>query len=340
MSINVHNEWDPLREVVVGRATGAQIPQVKDASLHAIEYGLHSDEDFAKIKTGPYPRHIIEETDEDLDLFADELTKLGIRVHRPQVVDFTQIYRTDDWAVDGYHAYCPRDSIFTVGNQAIETPMGLRHRQFEARQFRHIFETVKAPVPRLLDSMYDRSIRGVPTLQNHEPAFDAATCLKMGRDILYLISNTGNQAGADWLQQHLGGDYRVHTVRKVYSFIHIDSTILPIRPGLVLLCPDRVNDGNMPDVLRSWDKIYAPEPIPVPSHPELAPATKWISMNCLSLSPNLIVVEKRQTNLMRLLNQYGIECLPMQLRHVRTMAGGPHCATLDVYRDGVLEDYS
>ena len=222
--VNVYNEWDPLREVIVGIATGAQIPQVRDHCLHCIEYALQSDEEFAEIPTGPYPQQIIEETNEDLDKFSDDLTKMGIRVHRPQLADFSEIYETADWKVDGYHAYCPRDSIFTIGNEAIETPMVLRHRQNEARLFRHIFETVKAPLPRLLDSMFDRSKLGVPTLQNHEPAFDAATCLKMGRDILYLISNTGNQAGADWLQEYLGGDYRVHTVRDVYAYIHIDST--------------------------------------------------------------------------------------------------------------------
>ena len=63
-------------------------------------------------------------------------------------------------------------------------------------------------------------------------------------------------------------------------------------------------------------------------------------MNCLSISPTLIAVEARQTNLMRLLEKHGIDSYPMQLRHVRTMAGGPHCATLDVVRDGTLEDYS
>ena len=338
--VNVHNEWDPLREVIVGSATGAQVPRVKDHCLHCIEYALQSDEEFGAVNCGPYPQQIIEETNEDLDRFADDLTKMGIRVHRPQPADFSEIYATGDWQVDGYHGYCPRDSIFTIGNQAIETPMVLRHRQNEARLFRHIFDTVRAPLPRLLDSMFDRSRRGVPTLQNDEPAFDAATCLKMGRDVIYLISNTGNQAGADWLQDHLGSDYRVHTVRDVYAYIHVDSTILPIRPGLVLLCPDRINDDNMPDVLRSWDKIYAPEPVEVPCDPAWNPASKWISMNCLSLSPDLIAVESRQTNLMRLLAKHGIDSYPMQLRHVRTMAGGPHCATLDVVRDGELEDYS
>lgn len=340
VSINVHTEWEPLKEVVVGIATGARKPTVKDHALRCIEYATLSDAEFANIVTGPYPDWMIEEANEDLDRFADSLIELGIRVHRPREVDHSAVYRTNDWEVDGYHAYCPRDSVLIVGSQAIETPMVLRHRQDEARALRHICDTIRAPRPRLLDSMYDRSTLGVPTLMNHEPAFDAANCLKLGRDILYLISNTGNQTGCDWLQQHLGPDYRVHPVRDVYAYIHIDSTILPLRPGLVLLCPSRVNEDNLPPLLRSWEKIYAPDPGDIPCDPRWNPASKWISMNCLSLAPDLVAVEAQQTGLMRLLAQYGIETLPVRMRHFRTMGGGPHCVTLDLVRSGALESYA
>jgi len=340
VAINVHTEWDRLREVVVGVATGAQKPTVKDHALRCIEYATLSDVEFAQAPCGPLPPWMIAEANEDLDRFAESLKQLGITVHRPQVVDFTQLCRTGDWEVDGYHAYCPRDSVLTVGRQAIETPMVLRHRWDEARTMRSLFDTIQAPRPRLLDSMYDRSRLGVPTLMNHEPAFDAANCLKLGRDILYLISNTGNQAGCDWLQKHLGSEYRVHPVRDVYAYIHIDSTILPLRPGLVLLCPDRVNAANLPPLFRNWEKVYAPDPGDIPCDPRWNPSSKWIAMNCLSLAPDLVAVESRNTHLMHTLAGYGIESLPVQLRHFRTMGGGPHCVTLDLVRDGTLESYT
>jgi len=338
--INIPNEWAPLREVIVGSATGAQIPTVKDESLRSVDFATLTDEEFGRIRTGPYPRRIIEESNEDLDAFAAALVKLGIRVHRPQPANFTAVYETPDWKVDGYYAYCPRDTILTIADQAIEAPMALRHRQDEARLYRHVVQTVRAPRPRLLDSLYDRSVRGVPTLRNDEPVFDAANCLKLGRDILFLISNTGNQAGADWLRDHLGSTYRVHPVRGVYAFVHVDSTIVPLRPGLVLLCPDRVNEGNLPEVFRNWDKIWAPEPEPVEHDPAWNPASKWIALNCLSLSPDLVAVERSQVSLMRALARQRIESLPVQLRHMRTLGGGPHCVTLDLVREGTLEDYS
>lgn len=340
VAVSTHTEWQPLREVVLGIAEGAQVPVVKDESLHAVDYGAMPDEQFARIRVGPYPRRIIEETAEDLELFAEQLRKLGIRVHRPAPANFSEVRQVGRWRVDGYSAYCPRDTVLTIGHHAIETPMAMRHRQDEARVLRHIVRTVRAPVPQLLDSIYDRSRLGVPTLRNDEPVFDAANCLKCGRDILFLIANTGNQAGADWLQSFLGPGYRVHALRGIYQFVHIDSTIMPLRPGLVLLNPERVNDSNMPSFLRRWDRIYAPEPANIPCDPAWGPASKWIALNVLSLSPELVVVEERQVELMRALSRHGIECLPIRLRHMRTMKGGPHCVTLDLVREGPLEDYS
>lgn len=339
VEVSTHTEWGRLREIIVGSATGAQVPRVTDESLHSVDYGHLSDDAFARITTGPYPQRVIEETNEDLDRIAEELTKLGIRVHRPAPADFSEIRQVGEWRVDGYYAYCPRDSLLTIGRQAIETPMAVRHRQDEARLYRHIVNTYPAPRPRLRDSLYDRSTLGIPTLRNEEPVFDAANCLKCGRDVLFLISNSGNQAGADWLQSHLGSGYRVHPLRGIYSFVHVDSTIVPLRPGLVLLCPDRVNEGNLPEYFRNWEKIYAPEPVAVPFDPAWSPASKWIALNLLSLSPELVMVEKHQVGLMRELERHGIESLPVQLRHMRTMKGGPHCVTVDLVRDGELEAY-
>lgn len=337
---HTHAEWHPLREVVLGIAAGAQVPTVKDESLHAVDYGAMPDDDFARIRVGPYPQQIIDETTEDLEAFAEQLRKVGVRVHRPAVADFSEVRQVGRWRVDGYSAYCPRDTVLTIGEHAIETPMALRHRQDEARILRRIVQTVRAPVPDLLDSIYDRSQLGVPTLRNDEPVFDAANCLKCGRDVLFLIANTGNQAGVDWLQSFLGPPYRVHPLRGIYQFVHVDSTIVPLRPGLVLLNPERVNEGNMPAFLRRWDKIYAPDPVAMPADPAWGPASKWIALNLLSLSPELVVVEKQQVELMRALSRHGVESLPIQLRHMRTMKGGPHCVTLDLVRDGELEDYS
>ena len=57
----------------------------------------------------------------------------------------------------------------------------------------------------------------------------------MGKDLLYLISSSGNAKGAQWLQYVLGEDYKVHVTRDIYRSSHIDSTVMCLKAGLVLL---------------------------------------------------------------------------------------------------------
>ena len=98
------------------------------------------------------------------------------------------------------------------------------------------------------------SSTGLPLtkLAENEILFEAANTVRMGRDLLYLVSASGNYLGAKWLQSVLGDEYRVHTTDKIYRSSHIDSTVLALRPGLVLLNASRVISENMPEILKKW----------------------------------------------------------------------------------------
>jgi N-dimethylarginine dimethylaminohydrolase len=56
-------------------------------------------------------------------------------------------------------------------------------------------------------------------------------------------------------------------------------------------------------------------------------------MNILPINSELCMVEEHQVLLMKVLKKWGIESIPVKLRHARTLSGGPHCVTLDVVRD-------
>ena len=114
--------------------------------------------------------------------------------------------------------------------------------------------------------MYQREDLSKITLNNNGSVFDAANILRCNNDILYLVSNTGNLKGAKWLQNFLGSEYRVHTIQDVYSYIHIDSTIAVLREGLCLLNPERVNENNISEFLKSWDKIWCPPMVDIGYH--------------------------------------------------------------------------
>jgi N-dimethylarginine dimethylaminohydrolase len=199
-----------------------------------------------------------------------------------------------------------------------------------------------APKPMLLDSLFDVDL-DKPTPRNHEPAFDAANVLRLGRDLIYLVSGTGNEMGGEWLQTILGDAYRVHFFRDVYYGSHIDSTLVALRPGLMLCNPARLNDDTLPDILKQWDVIYSP-PMENTERYDADYISKsigsnWIDMNLLSISPNLAVVDRDQTALIKLLEKQGLDVIPLKLRHSKMLGGGFHCVTLDIRRTGTLQRY-
>src|SRR5438105_4203589 len=123
--VDVHNEWDPLEEVIIGTMASAQIPQ-GGLDLLTIEFSDYGSID--RIPSGPYPRQVIEETEEELERLCGELTKLGVNVRRPEPRDTKACFGTPDWQSDGFYDYCPRDALLAIGDTVLETPMVLRSR--------------------------------------------------------------------------------------------------------------------------------------------------------------------------------------------------------------------
>lgn len=335
--VSVNNEWGRLREVIVGTVDNANMP-THGKDLHCINYA--TDNEIPKDEIGFWDPQVYEETYEDLENLSTLLKDVGVKVHRPTPIDTQKIVSNGYWETTQYYTFCPRDTVTVIGNNILESPMSLRSRQFETDCFRDIFidkmeqgaNWVAAPKPRLLDSMYQREDLSKITLNNNEPVFDAANILRCNNDILYLVSNTGNLKGAKWLQNFLGNEYRVHTIENVYSYIHIDSTIALLRDGLCLLNPERVNENNMPEFLKSWDKIWCPPMVDIGYHKTIR-ASVWIGVNLLSIDENTVIVDNRQTELIKELKKYKIDTLDCKIRHSRTLGGSFHCVTTEMLRD-------
>ncbi|RKZ06774.1 inosamine-phosphate amidinotransferase 1 [bacterium] len=340
------NEWDQLEEVVVGNPLHARYP-TPDLSTQLAEF---PDRSLEEIPRGAFPQQIIEETDEDLSAFVAVLKELGITVKRPETWPHEARFSTVHWESEGYYNYCPRDILLVIGDQIIETPNVIRSRSQEAFSYRNMMvdylrsgaKWYSAPKPMLLDSLFDVD-RSKPTPRNDEPAFDAANVLRLGRDLIYLVSGTGNRLGGQWLQTILGEEYRVHFLEDVYYGSHIDSTLVALRPGLMLCNPGRLNDDTLPEILKQWEVIYSP-PMEATDrygadYVSRSIGSNWIDMNLLSINPNLAVVDRDQTGLIKLLESKGLDVIPLKLRHSKMLGGGFHCITLDIRRKGTLQRY-
>jgi glycine amidinotransferase len=174
-----------------------------------------------------------------------------------------------------------------------------------------------------------------------EMMFDAAQCLRLGRDIVVNVSTANHVLACDWLERHLDGRFRIHRVHQL-SDSHIDSMVLALRPGTLLVRSREVAE-QLPEPLRAWDLIIPPAPetnnFPGYDDEDLILASPFIDLNVLSVDPDTVLVNEASPELVRELERHRFTVVPVRHRHRRLFGGGFHCFTLDTVRDGGAEDY-
>ncbi len=120
--------------------------------------------------------------------------------------------------------------------------------------------------------------------------------------------------------------------------MHVDATLVPLRPGLVLANPDRPCLQIELFEKAGWDVVQAAEPALPDDWPQYM-SSKWLCMNILLLDQRRAVVERREEPTRRLLEDLGFETIPLDFRHVYSFGGSFHCVTCDVRRRGSLKSY-
>jgi len=303
--IHSYNEWDSLVEVVVGTADFANWPTNDPVFAQESKKTTWS---LSPVPSGPVPDWIIDEANEDLDILASTLESLDVIVHRPRFLNYQQL--------DGMYNYCPRDRLLIYGDTVVDPAMMYPCRDIEIAALDFVIYRA--------DTVYQMP-------RNHNMVLDAANVLRLNDTMLFLESDSGNQAAARWLQ-HKFPDVKVE-ICNFYSGVHIDSTVVPLREGLVLVNASRVNRDNLPTVFQDWEIVWVDQVVEQKFY-QYPYASKWIALNMLVVDPYTVIVDLKQTKLIKLLEkQYGFTVIPLELRHSRTLGGGFHCVTLDLVRE-------
>lgn len=348
------NEWDPLEEVVVGTVENAVVPMWSKSLGSSTP--SHSRWFFDKYGGRPFPPDMIESAREELDGLVKVLESFDITVHRPDPFDFSQKFKTPWWDSTGLYAAMPRDVIMVVGDAIVEASMAWRSRYFEIFAYRDLIEEcfkdgakwLAAPKSSMSDDFYNREytpeepeVDGVRqfAISEKEVAFDAADFVRCGTDIFVQKSNVTNGMGIEWVRRHIGPEFTVHEV----SFgddhpMHIDTTIVPLAPGKLMINPEWVSKDHLPEMFDSWDIILAPEP-EVRYDSALYFSSDWLTMNILSIDETHVIVEENEYSLMKMLEKHGFVPVPIPFRNFYPFGGSVHCATADIRRRGELQSY-
>uniref|UniRef100_A0A671K0U8 Glycine amidinotransferase n=1 Tax=Sinocyclocheilus anshuiensis TaxID=1608454 RepID=A0A671K0U8_9TELE len=331
-----HNEWDPLEEVIVGRAENACVPPFT-----------------VEVKVQPVKCRLIADADVLCLITYENIT---VRI----IKGVTSEYFHTHAGFAGMYAAMPRDILIVVGNEIIEAPMAWRARFFEYRAYRPLIKEyfrrgakwTTAPKPTMSDELYDQeypirtvedrhklAAQGKFVTTEYEPCFDAADFIRAGTDIFVQRSQVTNFMGIEWMRRHLAPTYKIHIISfKDPNPMHIDATFNIIGPGLVLSNPDRPCRQIEMFKKAGWTVVTPPAPLIPDNHP-LWMSSKWLSMNVLMLDEKRVMVDANESNIQKMFESLGIQTIRVSIRHANSLGGGFHCWTTDVRRRGTLQSY-
>lgn len=370
-ALNSYDEFTRLDEVVLGRAEH-YTDHHTDTSWRLFFYdnvapvlGRHAGPSGEELL--PIPAQLVDELNEDLVGLADALTGCGVNVLRPAAPGKDVDIRSPYWDARATPPLNVRDQTIILGKTIVETAPHVRARTFENDLLKPVFyryyeaggaNWLSMPRPALardsLDTGYftrqgldvaratDGEMAGVIEGLGLEMVFDGAQCMRLGRDVLVNVANHNHELALRWLQDNLR-DLRFHRLNAMADN-HIDSVLVPLRPGLMLLrSPEYLK--YLPEAMQSWDVIYAPETDDsnFPDYSDLGfvipIGSRYMDINLLSVDEDTVIVNSLYPELIDVLEGRGFTVVPVRHRHRRLFGGGFHCFTLDTVRRGGPEEY-
>ena len=303
MRIHSYNEWDTLKEIIVGSATNANWP-TNDPVYAKEKHKTKWTE--TPVPAGPVPQYVVDETNEDLEGLCEILRQANVSVHRPSTMDFP--------ALGGMYNYCPRDRLLIAGETIVDTAMMYPCRDMEIQALDYVVRGSR--------------VKHMPRQEGL--VCDAANILRMNDKWIFLESPSGNLEAYNWMVEQ----FPQIAIERVnfYTGVHIDSSILALNDGTALVNASRITTETLPASIKNWDIIWI-EDVVAQDFYQYPYASKWIGLNVLSIDTKTVIVDAAQKEIITILESKGFTVIPHTLRHSRTLGGGFHCVTLDTWRE-------
>jgi len=216
---------------------------------------------------------------------------------------------------------------------------------------------VKSAGNRIIENQYHDILNQIP----------ANGITRIGRDLFFGISGESDIAKIKQLTDHFFPHYRNHLVT---TGGHIDGCFSPVKPGLIVSIEDMPTYAH---TFPGWEVVYLPGESwsKMQSFLDLKEKNQgrwWIKgseydnelieyvetwlqdwvgyveesvfdVNILSIDQNNVIVNGYNKSAFDAFEQHGITPHICPLRHRYFWDGGVHCVTLDLDRDGTLQDF-
>ena len=341
--VNSYTSWQPLEEVIVGRAyTPDYFDFIENSSVRS------------------QLQQILAETNEDLDNLQKTIEQYGAIVKRP---DLPNIDQFQDWQTKDGGAplppLTPRDWQITLGDKLLKV----------------------LPIPELRGILKEYGDQVVDPYAFNDGRWHpdvilngaSASCIvRVGRDIFFDNSEHLRPEQSQWIQENVcnNHDYRFH---EAITDGHGDAVFAILKPGVILSSKwdDQLNlakDFPGWDVCKIWDPsiwaamevgkfkeenfngawyVQGQTPTPEFAHFVDQYLSKWVGyvsetvfdVNCLVLDEENVIFSAYNKQVFDYCDKHKINPIISELRHSYFWDGGVSCCTQDVRRKGGLETY-
>jgi hypothetical protein len=336
--IKSHSEFQPLKEVVVGQG-------------YPVDY-FDCVED---TQTRDTLQTIFGEIEEDFQTLINTLESLGVTTVRPGIIS----KKSFESSVKYNHAIVPpitpRDRQGVFGDKLV--------RLSDWNSFAPLINHYKAQDPEnvIIPSGLDADII---------TGANASCVYRMGRDVWFDQSDWLTPAQSDWLIANIFKDsrYRFH---KMHTNGHSDCVFSVLKPGVILTSFHDAGVAYAKD-FPNWNIHRVNNPSVERYHQfrnNMHPGGKWwvpgkdnldnfrnyvdqylnhwvgeihetvFDVNCLSIDTEHVIFACYNKEVFDYCEANGVTPILCDLRHRFFFDGGTHCCTLDIHREGELEDY-
>jgi len=341
--INSYTSWQPLEEVIVGRA---YTPDYFDFINNS--------------QVRNQLQQILSETEEDLENLARTIQQYGAVVRRPELPN-------RDWFHNNQ-----------IENNGVPLPP-LTPRDWQITLGQKLLRVLPITELNSICNEYNHQQPG-SVVNPHGQNWDehcilngaSASCIvRVGRDVFFDNSEFLRPDQSQWIVDNvLGAEYRVH---EAVTDGHGDAVFAILKPGVLLSSKHDVNlnfDQDFPgwDVCKVWDSSiwaamevgkfkydsnpgawYVQGQTPTPEFTEFVDTylNKWtgfvaetvFDVNCLVLDESHVIFSAYNRQVFDYCNRHQIEPIICELRHSYFWDGGISCCTQDIRRRGGLETY-
>jgi hypothetical protein len=343
-TINSYTSWQPLEEVIVGRAyTPDYFDFIENAQVRN------------------QLQQILAETEEDLTNLQKTIEQFGARVRRPDLPDRDWFQQNQvSGAGVALPPLTPRDWQITLGDKLLRVlamqELDTLCREYETQQ------------PGAVINPHGPTGWDENCILN---GASASCIVRVGRDVFFDNSDFLKPEQTRWIVDNvLGPEYRIH---EAITDGHGDAVFAILKPGVLLSSKHDVNldlarDFPGWDVCKIWDSSiwaamevgkfkyeqspgawYVQGQTPTPEFTQFVDTylNKWtgfvaetvFDVNCLVLDESHVIFSAYNREVFDYCRKHKIEPIISELRHSYFWDGGISCCTQDIRRRGGLETY-